>query len=320
MTRRPRGARLLNRSLMHTAAKLHYLEGVSQLEISRRMQVSTATVSRLLAHAREEGIVRIQVANLDETDEIGAKLCSVLDLQAVRALETGNAAELASQAGSLLSEAGLREGSVVAIGWGRTVQSAIAAGLPRIPGVVVVPTSGGMHETASHFQINEFVRTAAEQMQGDARFLYAPSLVSAELRAVLTRDPDTAHILKCWRRVDAAILGIGVFQTATSNRHLGLDEGDDADRVVGDVVRHYFDEGGREVKWPGQENLMAISRDQLRRIPLSIGVATGKEKLRAIRGAARSGMIKALVTDAHTARLLLEGADAAGVGQVRAIP
>lgn len=293
MTRCRKGARLLNQSLMHAAAKLHYLEGLSQLEVSQRMQVSTATVSRLLAHAREEGIVRIQVADLDETDQIGDRLCRVLNLRAVRVLDTGNIAALALQVGFLMTEAALPAGSVLAIGWGRTVQRVIATGLPKMPDVIVVPTTGGMHEAASHFQINEFVRTAAEQIQGEARFLYAPSLVSPELRSVLVKDPDTERILKCWSRVDVAILGIGDFQ-------------DDANHVMGDVVRHYFDENGQEVKWPDRERLMAISREQLCRIPLGIGVAVGKEKARAILGAARSGMINALVTDTRAARHILE--------------
>ncbi|WP_246226383.1 sugar-binding transcriptional regulator [Chelativorans xinjiangense] len=305
MTRRSKGARLLNRSLMHTAARLHYLEGASQLEVSRRMQVSTATVSRLLAQAREDGIVRIHVADLDEADEIGDQLCAALKLRAVRVVESDKVAALASSVGALLTDAELPAGSVVAIGWGRTVQSVIAAGLPRIPDVIVVPAMGGIHETASHFQINEFVRTAAERMQGDAYFLHAPSLASAELRSVLKKDPDTARVLKYWSSVDAAILGIGDFQRATSNRDVAF-ESDDAHRVVGDVVRHYFDENGQEIRWPGQDNLMAISRDQLRRIPLSIGVAIGKEKVRAILGAARSGMINALVTDTRVARLMLD--------------
>lgn len=303
MTRSRKGVRLMNRSLMHTAARLHYLEGASQLEVSRRMQVSTATVSRLLAHAREQGIVRIHVADLDEADEIGDELCSALKLRAVRVLESGKGAALSSQVNALLIEAGLPAGSVIAIGWGRTVQSIIASGLPRIPGSIVVPTTGGMHETASHFQINEFVRTAAEQMQGEACFLHAPSLASEELRSVLSTDPETARILECWSRTDAAIVGIGDFQRATTNRGIKFEN---HEHVVGDVSRHYFDEEGREIRWPGQDNLMAIGREELRRTPLSIGVAVGSEKVRAIVGAARSGMINALVTDALAARLVLE--------------
>jgi DNA-binding transcriptional regulator LsrR (DeoR family) len=39
---------------------------------------------------------------------------------------------------------------------------------------------------------------------------------------------------------------------------------------------------------------------------LSIGVATGREKVRAVLGAARSGMVNALVIERLVARLMLE--------------
>ncbi|RNF33575.1 sugar-binding transcriptional regulator [Paracoccus methylarcula] len=305
MTKPPKTGKLLNRTLMHAAAKLHYIEGLSQVEVSRRMEVSTATVSRLLGLAREEGIVRIQVMDLDAADAMGEKLCSALGLKAVRVTESDKPAALSAQVGSLLLEARLGPGSVIAIGWGRMVQSVISAGFPRLPDVVVVPTTGGMHETASHFQINEFVRMAAEQTGGEARFLYAPSMVSPELHAVLIRDPGAARLIAQWARVDAAIMGIGLFQRGGAGADIGFDP-DDAERVAGDVVRHYVDARGNEIRWPGQDNLMSISREQLRRIPLSIGAAVGREKAGAIIGAARSGMIKALVTDTRAAGRILE--------------
>lgn len=296
---------------MHTAARLHYLDGLSQVEVSRKMQISTASVSRLLARAREEAIVRIQVADYDESDEIGERLADALSLNAVRVVDTaesGRVAALSAQVGHLVKGAGLAAGKVVAIGWGRTVQSVIAAGLPPVPGVVVVPTMGGMDETASHFQINEFVRVAAEEMQGQPFFLHAPSQPSPELHAVLLRDRATSRILDLWPKIDVAILGVGDFQNARSRRDLGFSR-EESERVVGDLVRHYFDEDGHEIEWPGHRDLMAVSAGQLRRTPLSIAVATGREKVRAIIGAARSRMVNALVTDARTARLMLERLD-----------
>lgn len=302
------GSTILNRSLMHTAARLHYLEGLTQVEVSRKMQISTASVSRLLARAREEAIVRIHVADLDESDAIGERLGAALSLAEVRVVDTaeaGRVAALSAQVGHLLKGAALGAGNVVAIGWGRTVQSVIAAGLPALPGVVVVPATGGMDETASHFQSNEFVRLAAEQLEGQPFFLHAPLQPSPELHAVLMRDRATSRILDLWPKVDVAILGIGDFQTASHRDELDLTR-EQRERVVGDVVRHYFDEGGEAVDWSGDHNLMAISAGQLQRAPLSIGIATGREKVRAIIGAARSGMINALVTDARTARLMLD--------------
>lgn len=295
MAERRTGARSTDRTLMRTAAVLHYREGVSQIEISRRMRVSTATVSRLLARARDEGIVRIQIADPDEAHEIGDDLARALRLATVRVVDTSKSAGLSAQVGALLSGAEMPEGAVLAIGWGRAVQSVISTGLPRLPGVIVVPTTGGMHETASHFQINEFVRMAAEQTGGEARFLHAPSNPSRELRSVLLRDPDTTRIMDFWSRVDAAILGIGLAPTP----------GTGSVAVVGDVARHYFDGTGRAVERPGHVDPMTITREQLRRIPLGIGVATGPTKAAAIVGAARSGMIGTLVTNVQTARAVL---------------
>ena len=302
MAERQTGARSSDRTLMRTAAILHYREGVSQIEISRRMRVSTATVSRLLARARQEGIVRIQIADPDEAHEIGDDLARALRLATVRVVDTSKSAGLSAQVGALLSGADMPAGAVLAIGWGRAVQSVIATGLPRLPGVIVVPTTGGMHETASHFQINEFVRMAAEQTGGEARFLHAPSRPSRELRAVLLRDPDTTRIMDFWSRVDAAILGIGSVQAP----------GAGPEAVVGDVARHYFDGAGREVERAGHVDAMTITREQLRRIPLAIGVATGPAKAAAIVGAARSGMIGALVTNVQTARAVLAELEDAG--------
>ncbi|MDD7972019.1 sugar-binding transcriptional regulator [Roseinatronobacter alkalisoli] len=302
--KRAKPGKLLNRRMMHTAAKLHYLQGLSQVEVSRRMDISTATTSRLLGLAREEGIVRIRVLDLDEFDGLSDKLAEALRLKSVRVTESGKAAALSTQVGTLLDEAKLAPGSVVAIGWGRTIQSIISAGLPKLPEVEVVPMTGGMHEAASHFQINEFVRMAAEQTGGAARFLYAPFMVSPELHSVLIRDPRTAQVIELWARVEAAIVGIGAYVRDGIQTEVGFSE-DEVERVVGDVIRHYFDSQGREIRWPGQENQMSIARAQLERIPLSIGVAMGREKAMSIIGAARSGMINSLVTDTATASEIL---------------
>ena len=64
-------------------------------------------------------------------------------------------------------------GSVVAIGWGRAVREVIRAGLPRMPGVLTVAATGGMQQQAAHFQVNEFVRLAAEEFGGTPHFIHA---------------------------------------------------------------------------------------------------------------------------------------------------
>ena len=60
---------LASRTLLHTVAKMHYVSDMPQVEIARRLDLSTATVSRLIKRAREEGIVRIEVRELAAEDE-----------------------------------------------------------------------------------------------------------------------------------------------------------------------------------------------------------------------------------------------------------
>ena len=52
--------------------------------------------------------------------------------------------------------------------------------------------------------------------------------------------------------------------------------------------------------------MIAASVEQLRKTPLTIGVAATPEKAAGIIGAVRSGMINSLVTDVNTAQAILD--------------
>src|SRR3954469_10953211 len=50
---------------LRLAARLYYMDGLGQAEVARFVNVSQTKVSRLLALARERGIVRITVAEYE---------------------------------------------------------------------------------------------------------------------------------------------------------------------------------------------------------------------------------------------------------------
>lgn len=304
MAEKSKTAGLMNRTLIHTAATLHYLEGLSQVEVARRMQMSTASVSRLIAKAREDGIVRFEIEPLDTTVDDDLRLAELLGLRLVRAIDTTRQTGLAVAVGHLIRDADLPEHPVITLGWGRAIQNVVSHGLPKVPNATVVPTTGGMNQTQSHFQINEFTRATAEQMGGMAHLLYAPAQPSPELHAQLVRDPQIAAIMDLWDRVDISITGIGNFPATFAESSLGFTE-EETTRIRGDIVRQYFDINGTKIPWPGQEFQIGINDEQLARVPLAIGVCVGQDKVNAIIGAARSGMINTLVTDARTAHAVL---------------
>ncbi|RWC01546.1 MAG: MarR family transcriptional regulator [Mesorhizobium sp.] len=296
--------------MLHTVAKLHYEADMSQVDIARRLGVSTATISRLLQRARAEGIVRIEVLDLATPEGITTQLVEALGLRDAAVIETPSAGALAALAaplGALLKQAGLTAGKVVAIGWGRAIRQVIQAGLPRIPGVLTVAATGGMQQQAAHFQINEFVRLAAEELGGTPHFIHAPYLPSSELREVFLGDAAIRDSVALWDRTDVAIVGIGLPHAINPPEASAATLSEQAlFHTAGDVIRHYFDAEGTLIPWEGEGRMIAMSPAQLRAVPLVIGVAASPEKAKAIIGAARARLINALVTDTKTAQAILE--------------
>jgi DNA-binding transcriptional regulator LsrR (DeoR family) len=80
-----------------------------------------------------------------------------------------------------------------------------------------------------------------------------------------------------------------------------------ADRgAVGDLVVHPFDADGVFLAPDFADRAIAIGVDELRHSRRVVAVAAGQRKARAIRGALSSGVVRILVTDAPTARAVLE--------------
>ena len=295
--------------MLHTVAKLHYEAEMSQVDIARRLGISAATISRLLQRARAEGIVRIQVRDLVEPDELMHELKQKLGLKAVAVVDAPGpsaVSALAAPVGEMLKQAGLKSGSVLAIGWGRAVRDIVETGLPPIAGVITVPATGGMQQQHAHFQVNEFVRLAAQRLGGTPQFIHAPYLPTEASRRALLSDPAIADTVALWDRVDAAIVGVGLPHAQNSPDASAATPDEQAlSDAVGDVLRHYFDANGKITDWEGEQRMIAMSREQLRNAPLVIGVAVGEIKAAAIVGAARAGLISALATDTRTAEAIL---------------
>ncbi|WP_291748241.1 sugar-binding transcriptional regulator [Bauldia sp.] len=301
-----------SRTLLYAVARLHYEKDLSQRQIAEQMQISTATVSRLIKRAREEGIVRIEIGEFVGTDELAEQLREALGLAHVAIAQSapnpGAMAAIADPVGQLLRKTGLGAGSVLGLGWGRTIWEVIQIGLPQIHGVTTVPLCGGIPEAAAHFQVGEMVRLAATQLGGTPKFLHVPYLLADETRKALTKDPRIRESLELWDRLDTVIVGVGrPHGGASSTTDVSLTPKDAAiDHAAGDVLLRYFDATGRRVHWQEERMLVAIEPKQLLKVPFRIGAAVSGAKAISIVGAARSGLINALATDTSTAAHILQ--------------
>jgi len=299
-------------ALMHTAARLYYLEDAKQAEVAERLGLSRPTVSRLLSEARREGIVRIEVVAPVDADlgELGERTAAALGLRRVwlSALPTRGptGAALAPALASALDEAGLVPGDVLLVSSGRTVYEAAQVELPALPGVLVAPTIGGQDEPEAWYSTNEITRQVALKVGGAPAFLHSPALPSPDLYETLQGEAAFQRVLDLWSAARCALLGIGAPPlTRTSLPQFVRDGAASLREAVGDVCSRFYDRDGSEVAWHGSERLVATRLETLRELETCIGLAAGLEKVPSILAGARAGYFDQLVTDAETASALL---------------
>ncbi|MEZ0241634.1 MAG: sugar-binding domain-containing protein, partial [Chloroflexota bacterium] len=79
----------------------------------------------------------------------------------------------------------------------------------------------------------------------------------------------------------------------------------DEQGAVGDICGRLFDAEGRPCAISAMDRVIGLDLEAMRRLPLVIGIATGREKHRAIRAALQGRLVSALVTDSEAAREVL---------------
>ncbi|MGO3885219.1 MAG: sugar-binding transcriptional regulator [Mycetocola sp.] len=299
--------------LAYQAARMYYLEEATQATIAERLNISRPGVSRLITEARRLGLVRIDVIDpqFDERGALATELASALGLGRTRVVPTVHPSrlgpDLAPAVGEELLDRGLQPGDILLLSSGRTVYEIAEQPLPRLSGIQLVPTVGGLTEPIAWYQTNEIARRAAERTGGFPAFVFAEAMPTAQMRTSLDSDPAFQHVLGLWNSARGAVVGIGA-PTATRNtisRYIPAEDEHFAD-AAGDVTMNFFDVNGDEVTFPGDNRIVRAPRRQLQNLEFSIGVAVGTDKVTSIIGAARSGMISSLVTDTPTARAVID--------------
>lgn len=309
---------------LYRAAQMYYLEDSTQADVARRLGTSRATVSRLLSEARRQGIVRIEVVppSSEGADDLASRVASVLGVDRVFLSEplpapTGTSwrdigSTLAPAVSRALTAVGMNSGEVLLVSSGRTVYEVARAHLARIPGVIVVPTIGGHDQPEEWYQTNEITRLMAKQLEGRPMYLFAPALPGLELHPTLRADPAIQRVLKLWPRARCVLTGVGASPMLRTDLPQFVPDSEELRAAVGDVCSRFFDQTGAPVDYPGSERLLALELDALRQIPVSIAVASGRDKIEPIIVAARAGYVDQLVTDPVTARGILEMAGEMG--------
>ncbi|WP_415853676.1 sugar-binding transcriptional regulator [Sinomonas sp. G460-2] len=309
--------------LMIKVARLYHTHGMRQTDIAKRLQISQSRVSRLLAQAEEASIVRTVVAvpqhiHAELEDQVEARygLSEVHVVDAVSHDETELSKDLAHAMASLLYDLAFEVRTVAFTSWSKTLRLMVDALLPlRTRCERVVETLGDLGPPRLQHDAARSTQQFAGLTGGEPVFLRTPGVVpSPEIKELLlSRDPYARGALELLDSVDLALVGIAPSEMdpeLRSGENFFTDEQYERVReqgAVGEVCLHFLDADGNPIASELEELVVGITLEQLRNARHRWAVAGGERKHRAIRAAAAGGWIDTLVTDAATARFLLEG-------------
>jgi DNA-binding transcriptional regulator LsrR (DeoR family) len=308
--------------MMFRVAQLYYDDKLKQADISKRLFVSQATVSRLLRRAEEEGVVRVTIAAPRGTfPQFEAALRQMYGLNEVIVAECYEDREEAvlsaiGAAAAHYFEATLADGDVIGISsWSTSLLRMVDAIHParRSRAERVVQILGGIGDPSVQSHATHLTTRLSSLTGAEPQLLPAQGIVSSSAaRLVMVGDPYVRAAMDQFRRMTIALVGIGALQPsvmlANSGNAFTDQELQDVKRrgAVGDVGLRFFDSAGRPVHGPLDDRVIGVTLEELKKTPRVIGVAGGDRKVEAIRACLKGQFISVLVTDKFTAEKLLQ--------------
>ena len=310
--------------LLVKVSRFYYEDGLNQDAITARLGLSRSKVSRLMAQARESGIVQINVVAPEDLfldlesgleERFGLQEALVVESQPGDSQAQVNRAVGSAAAGYLLRAMSPR--STIGMCWGATLRHMAAALTPqRFPNAQVVQVIGGLGQPDSEVHATELCRSVSRSLGCRLTLLPVPGIVADErTRAVLLSDVHVQRAVEAFDDLDIAFVGIG----APTLDSVTMRDGSIISRAeldallrkgaVGDIALRYYDVNGECIESEINDRIIGMTLEQIKQVPRIVGVSGGPDKRAAIRAALRGHLINVLITDSVTAETLLETAD-----------
>src|SRR5687767_7613604 len=303
---------------LRLVARLYYLDGLGQSEVAKFAKVSQAKVSRLLALAKERGIVRITVADYDPRrrdleDQLRARfgLENIAVIKTSGGLDGADLRRSVGHFGAPVVDALIQPHDIVALAGGRTIHELVHH-LPAARGkaLTVVQAMGSVDSTVNGFDAQEVGRVVAQRLGGTFLSLNTPAFIPEKrTRDALLDLQQVRSVHETLDRARVALVGLGTLGNSVFVERGTLDAGmiRELERAgaVGEVCGRFIDENGNECATGWRDRVIGVQVAQLRSIPHVIGVVSGNDRSAAILAAIKGNIIKALVIDELGAAALL---------------
>ena len=304
-------------SLGLRAAWLHYVGGLTQAAVAKRLGLPSVKTHRLIARAVAEGAVKVTIdGDIVACVELESRLCARFGLNFCRVTPDLAEEGLPLRALGLAGAEYLRNllsnnpDITIGIGHGRTLSAAIHQ-LPHLDAshARFVSLLGCL---TRNYALNphDVMHRIAEKTGAQAYMMPVPFFANTvEDREVLLSQPGVSEVFSMAAGSTVKLVGIGTVEPAAQLVEAGLiavQEINDisAAGAIGEMLGHFFDARGQRITNSLTARTLAVTLDARRRENI-VALVGGQSKVAATKAVLASGLLSGLITDEQTARPLL---------------
>jgi DNA-binding transcriptional regulator LsrR (DeoR family) len=304
------------------AAQMYYMQDLTMEAIARDLAMSRSSVSRLLAYARETGLVEITVSSpLAHGAGLERKILERFGVTAhVVPMPPGvtdiDRLDRVAMTGARMLSSWMDSNMTLGIAWGSTI-SALSRHLVRKEthnSTIVQMNGAGNTRTTGIDYASEIMQRFGAAFSAQIQQLAVPAIFDdPAVKLGLWKERSVHRVLEIQARMDIALFGLGSpFAEIPSHVYIGgyLDAADykslSEQRVVGDLATVFFRRDGSSHDVALNKRASGPDLHRLRRVPRRVCIVSGVQKLASLQGALAAGLVTDLVIDESLATRLLE--------------
>jgi len=307
--------------LLVNVATLYYEHGYNQNQIAEKLDLSRPYISKLLAEARERGIVTIQIHDPAGIEtplerELRQRFALRKVIVVPQSLDQAPLSKIGLACARYVNSI-VADGDIVGVTWGSTMYASAQNAIARqdLTDVTVVQLCGGMSNVDRSLYVSEIPKLFADALSGTPYILPLPAIVDdSHVKQSILTDHNIGRVMDYGAQANIALFTLGEYGANSALAHAGyLTECQleklDAAGAVGDICCHFIDEYGKLCDPELDARTISLPLEDLKKKDYRIAAAIGLTKVKSLCGALRGGYVNVLISDEDTAAAVLRRLD-----------
>jgi DNA-binding transcriptional regulator LsrR (DeoR family) len=304
-------------------ARMYYYQNMTTDAIAHELNVSRSTVSRLLTHAKAQGLINIQIVDPNEHPQLlEKKIIEHFRIRRAHVVPVPNIAgegewlsRVVQYAANYLNSL-FSSDMVMGIAWGTTIGGISRHLLPKAThGSQIIQLNGaGNIQSMGIEYASEIIVRFAQNYHAAANLFPVPTFFDfASTKQAMWKERSIRRLLDLQNQADLLLYSIGAVNAGVPSHvySAGYLEKEDLQEIkrlnlVGDIATVFFREDGSDQNIPINERASGPDLELFRK-KHGICVVSGLAKVRGLAAALKGGLISELIVDEPTARSLVEG-------------